>query len=483
MGNSTKIRFDAYEGRDGNLKIARNTDVVGELRTQSTDPDKVPANPRPAISDYPLEWDSGYDYAPWGIYAGDDNLPNRMEYMADLVPLIRQVQLRKAKMLMGNGLIYVKEADLAKTSSPERAYLPDVEDFNDNSQIETEWLLPQAMEWNLHANTFSELKLSMSRRFITNIFHKEAPYCRLTKQDARGVIKYLAYDALFAWNQHQRGAGFDATNGKAAGGTATLMPLLPWWDAYQFFQTLRGDTFAYHTRIRSGRSPYYARPAHAGLFRANGWVEGAADVPRILNSLQKNQITLKYQITVEESYFKIEHPEWDSYTSAQRSAALDRFEDKINDRFVGVDKAYSTILSVFRFDPLQSKELGKVEIVAIDDKLKHDSWIPGAEKANFEIVHGMGEHPTNFGLAREGGAMGAGSGSDKKEVWNSSQDLNNIEQKLLLWVLKFAYKFNKFGVVPMIDMTSHTTSNLSESGKVHSQNNPQPANAGGATNP
>ena len=36
MGNSSKITFDAYEGRDGNLKIARNREVLGELRTQST---------------------------------------------------------------------------------------------------------------------------------------------------------------------------------------------------------------------------------------------------------------------------------------------------------------------------------------------------------------------------------------------------------------------------------------------------------------
>lgn len=463
MGN---IRFYAFE-QGGALRIAREQLPAKELPPSPTDPDKVPGS-RPAISDYPLEFESGYDYAPWGLYAGDDNLPNRLEYKADLVPLVRQVQRRQAKMLLGNGLIYVKESDLARTPSPERAYLPDVEDFNQNSQLETEWLLPQALEWALHANTFSELKLSLSRRFITGIFHKEATFCRLSQQDSAGVIRYVLYDALFGWNQHERG-GSDRP-----GGTATLLPLMPWWNPAQFFERLRGDTFAFHTRIRSGRSPYYARAPHTGLFRPEGWVDAAADVPRIYNSMQKNQIVLKYQITVEESYFKIEHPEWESYTAEQRSAAIDRFEDNINDRFVGVDKSYSSILSVFRYDSYQNKELGKVEITAIDDKLKQDAWIPGAERANFEIVHGMGEHPTNFGLAREGGAMGAGSGSDKREVWNATQDLNSIEQKMLLWILRFAYRFNRFGVVPMIDMTAHTTSNLSESGKVPSQNTTSP---------
>ena len=460
--------------------------MVGELRISEATPDTVTLNPKPAISNYPTEWASGYDYAPWGTSAGDDNLPNRLEYLADQVAMVRQVQFRKAQMLMGNGLVYVKEADFAKTASPERSYLPAVEDFLETNQLETEWLMPQSLEWNLHWNAFSEMKLSMSRRFITNLFHKEAPFCRLTAQDARGVIKYLAYDALFGWNQHQRGPTISPDGGKAAlgaGGTGTLIPLMPWWDAQGFFDTLKGYGLAWHTRIRSGRSPYYARPPWIALFRWNGWVQNAADVPAIVGSMQANQIRLKYQIFVEIDFFKEMNPEWDSYTAEQRDAAIQRWEDKINDNFVGVDQQYKSIVSVFRFDSLTGKEVGKVDIVAIDDKLKGDSWVPGAERANFEIVHGMGEHPTNFGLSRENGSMGAGAGSDKREVYNTSIDLNTIEQKYLLGPLNFISKYNRWGVRFLIDHTAHTTSNLSETGRVPSQNTLQPANAGGATNP
>lgn len=466
MGNS-RITFEAFDRGDGRLQIAQRPDVMGELRFSPDTPDTSTANPRPATSDYPDFWEAGYQYAPWGQYAGDDNLPNRLEYKCDLVPFTRSVIERIAKMLFGNGLIYVKQSDLAKSAMPERQYIQGVEDFLEANQISTEYLFPQMLEWVLHRNTFSEMKLSLSRRFITSLFHKESPFCRLSVQDAQGVIRYLLYDAKFAWNEHQNG-GPDKPSG-----SATAIPLLTWWDAQRFFNQLRGDVFAWHTRIRSGRSPYYAKPPHIGLFKKDGWLDAASDVPAIVNSMQKNQIKLKYLISVEETFFKIQHPEWDGYTAEQRSAAIQKFEDKINDQFVGVDQDYKSVVSVWAFN-MDGKEAGKIEITAIDDKIKSDSWVPGSERANFEIVHAFGEHPTNFGLSRENGAMGSGSGSDKKEVWNSALDLNTIEQQYLLGPLNFVSKFNNWGIRFLIDHTAHTTSNLSETGRVPSPNTIQP---------
>jgi hypothetical protein len=479
MEKPENIIFDAFE-EAGQLRIARRPDpVLSELRTTSTGPDDVPGGTgRPAISRYPLEVDSGFDYAPWGTWSGDDSLPNRIEDLLDRVPFARQVIYRKAQMAAGDGIIYVKEADLARTPNPERAYLPDVEDFNEANQVDTEWFFPQALDFYTHFNAFSEMKLSLSRRFVLGLYHKEAPFSRLTAQDAAGVIRFLMYDAYFAWGMHQpfAAAGTGATS---RGGTGILLPLFTWWDPTGFFDRLAGHSFSYHTRIRSGRSPYYARPPWIGMFKRNGWLDAAADVPRIVNAMQKNQINLKYQIAVEESYFKALHPEWDSYTAQQRSAALDKFEDRINETLTGVDKGYSSLLTVFKFDAVQQKELGKIEITAIDDKVKSDSWVPGAEKANFEITHAWGEHPTDFGLSRENGSMGSGSGSDKREVWNANISLNTIEQRYLLGPLNLAYKYNGFKVRAMVAHTSHTTSNLSESGLVPSKGTVQPTSPPG----
>lgn len=466
----SKIIFNAYE-TNGRL-ILQHQDVRSELAPLSSDPDRLPGAGKPAVSEYPRELDAGYDYAPWGLFVGDDSLPNRIERKFETVSIAQQAVLKLAKLLYGNGIVYFREKDLARTANPERHYDPAIEEFMLENQICTEWLFPQCMDWQRHWNTFSEMKLSMSRRFITNLFHKEAPFCRLSKQDPQGVIRFLLYDARFGFGLHQR-----ATDPNAPGGSAILIPLFTWFDSRNFFDRLRGFSFAWHSRIRFGRTVYYSRPPWLGLFAQNGWMDAAADVPRIVNAMQQNQINLKYQIIVEESYFRIEHPDWDSYTADQRSAALGRFEDRINDNFVGVDKGFASILSVFKYDPMSNRELGKVEIVAIDDKIKRDAWVPGAERANFEIVQGLGAHPTDFGLSRESGSMGSGSGSDKREVYNIQISTNTIEQEILLGPLNFVSRFNGWGVRFMVDHTSHTTSNLVESGIVPSQNTILPANA------
>jgi hypothetical protein len=478
------VTFDLFEVA-GKARIARRPAVAGSLTGRTATDDNSTGSPRPAISDYPDETDIGYDYAPWGAFDGDDNLPNRIEAKFAKVSIAAQASLRLAKLMYGNGLVYFKEADLARTAQPERHYDPAVEEFLAENMVNTEWFFPQCLDWTRHWNTFSEMKLSLSRKYVVGLYHKEAPFCRLSKQDRMGTIKYLLYDARFAWNQYQRYSQLTDTGNTVSestrsdfSGTATLLPLLTWWDARGFFDRLRGYTFSWHSRIRYGRSVYYARPPWMGLFLSNGWMDVAADVPRIVNSMQQNQIQLKYQILVEESYFKIEHPEWDSYTNEQRSAALDRFEDAINDKFVGVDKGFASILSVFRFDPLNTKELGKVQIIPIDDKIKRDSWVPGAERANFEIVQGLGAHPTDFGLKTENGAMGAGSGSDKREVYNTAINLNTIEQEYILGPLNFISRYNQWGVRFMVDHTAHTTSNLIESGMVPSRNTIQPTDAG-----
>lgn len=473
----SKISFDAYL-HNGRLHLDRTPfdgagGVMGKMRISTSSADTIPSSP-PATTQYPLHVDSGYDYAPWGEWDGDDNLPNRIEAKFSKVSIAAQAALKLAKLLYGNGLVYFKEADLARSAQPLRHYHPLVEDFLQENLVATEWLFPQCQDWQRHWNTFSEMKLSMSGRFITNIFHKEAPFCRLGSQGADGIVRHLLYDAYFAWGQHQRSSSGDGS----PGGSAVLLPLLNWFDKEAFFENLKGHTFAWHSRIRYGRAVYYSRPPWLGLFARNGWLDAAADVPRIVNAMQRNQINLKYQILVEETYFKIEHPEWESYTAAQRSAALDRFENAINDKFVGLDNGFASILSVYRYDALQAKELGKIEIVAIDDKLKKDAWVPGAERANFEIVQGLGAHPTQFGLAKENGAMGGGSGSDKREEFNTAITTNTVEQVYLLAPLNFISRFNGWGVRFCIDHTSHTTSNLSETGLVPSRNTLQPASKG-----
>ena len=155
-------------------------------------------------------------------------------------------------------------------------------------------------------------------------------------------------------------------------------------------------------------------------------------------------------------------------TDEQRGKKIDEFVDEINNKLSGTDNAYVSLSSIFQSDPVQG-EMGRVEIVAIDDKIKKDSWVPGSEKSDAQVVQGLGGHPSMVGLAPEGGKMGAGSGSDKREVYNTEITINTFDQEINLEPLQFIARFNAltdpaWDVTFYIDHTFHTTVNEQEDG-------------------
>ena len=110
----------------------------------------------------------------------------------------------------------------------------------------------------------------------------------------------------------------------------------------------------------------------------------------------------------------------------------------------------------------------------MDDKIKSNAWVPSSEKADAQIVQGLGLHPSQVGLATEGGKMGSGSGSDQRESYNTGITLNTIEQEIVLEPLNWIAAFNaqtdpkNWDITFFIDHTIHTTTNVQESGLVPS---------------
>ena len=214
---------------------------------------------------------------------------------------------------------------------------------------------------------------------------------------------------------------------------------------------------------------YYARPFFLGLFREHGWMDASIAVPEVVNAMMRNQVRLKYQILIPESYFTIRYRDtWHTYTDEQRNEVIDELINKINDTLAGTTNAFQSITTIFGEDA-NGNPAGKIEIIAIDDKVKKDSWVPSSQAADAQIVQGMGLHPSQVGLANEGGKMGAGSGSDQRESFNTEINLNTIHQEIVLEPLNLVARFNSlvdpdWDITFMMDHTFHTTTNNQESG-------------------
>lgn len=411
---------------------------------------------------------SGYQWANWG---DDDRWPTTMRCKLLKVPMAGEAIRRKVAMMYGNGLAYYRNTDLEGDEVKiRRAYEPGIENWLRTNRIPHKWLIPQMSNYSIFINCFSEYILNQRGDAIVGLYHKEAEFCRLSRQNPRTLnIDYLLFSADFATGEANKNSG-----------RVKFIPLLPWMDEAAFFERLRGSRFAYHSRFETPGIIYYAQPWWKGLFRENGWLDVSIGVPEVVNAMTHNQIRLKYQILIPESYFEIRYPDWSSFDAERRRELINKYVEALNTSLQSSESNYASITTIFRQDTY-GKEMGKVEIIAIDDKVKKDSWVPSSQTADAQIVQGLGIHPSQVGLQPEGGKMGAGSGSDQRESFNTQININTIDQDIVLEPLNFLARYNaragvmdgpvvrpEWDVTFFIDHTFHTTTNLQESGMMPS---------------
>lgn len=457
MANAAEKKIEIPVVQEGGrlraiLPEARLTEVPG------ADPyGRPPVNrqPRQTPGIFPEEESAGYRWAPWGE---NDCMPTEIRQKIYTVPMAAVAIKRLTEMMFGNGIMYYRNADLVDGPEVRRAFIPKVEQFLQRNRICTEWLAAQLLDYRFYMNSFSELIFNNRRDQILRIFHKPAEFSRLSVQNVEtGQIEYLYYSPRFAEGYHPRQDQIAA------------IPLLDWAEEERYLERFTGYKLGWHSRLPTPASTYYARPLWLGLFKKDGWIDVSAAVPKIISSMQHNQLVLKYHILIPESYFEIRYRDWHTYTDIQRNVKIDALIDKINSTLRGVDNIYGSIATVFREDPVTRSAMGKIEIVPVDDKLKKDAWVPSSDRADAQIVQGLGLHPSQVGLAPEGGKMGAGSGSDQREAFNTGITLNTLDQMIVLEPLNWLARFNaqadpEWDITFCIDHTYHTTYNNQETG-------------------
>jgi hypothetical protein len=397
---------------------------------------------------------AGWRWAPWGK---EDRLPSTIRRKVDRVPMAGQTLYRLMGMMYGNGLAYYRNEDLRDGPRVQRAYEPVIEQWLRRCRLPHQWVLPQFLGYRYHFNAYSQLIFNRRRDQVTGIYHLDGEFSRKSVQDEQTLrSEYLYYSAEFSSEYSQ-----DLSKGFA-------IPFLDWHNAEEWVAGMQGYKAAWHSHLRTPGTIYYATPPWVGLFRDQGWLDNAAAVPEIVHAMQRNQIMLKYQIMIPMSYFQARYRDWNSYDAKKQERLMDELTTYIETELTDTKNAYKSITTFFGADS-SGREIGKITIEAIDDKIKRDSWVPTSNTADAQIVQGLGMHPSQLGLAPEGGKMGAGSGSDQREAFNTMINLNTLEQEIVLEPLNWAAQFNarvdpRWDVTFYIDHTHHTTTNQQESG-------------------
>ncbi|MEO0341463.1 MAG: hypothetical protein AAF242_19910, partial [Bacteroidota bacterium] len=187
---------------------------------------------------------------------------------------------------------------------------------------------------------------------------------------------------------------------------------------------------------------------------------------------------LKYIVHIPYSYFNFRYDRFENRTEKERNQIIKAFIDNINSKLKGVENTFSSIASLFKENEFNQNPEGKIHIEAIDEKVKKDAWVPSADHSNSQIVQALGTHPSQMGLVQQSGTMGAGSGSDQRESFNTGITLNTLDQDINLEPLNWAAIFNaqeepdNWDYTFYIDHTFHTTTNNVETGMVTGENTP-----------
>jgi hypothetical protein len=448
-----QLQIQVTEDGHGNYKAQLPGARIG-VANGITDKKKLTKAP------FPREEVDGWEWAPWGV---GDCLPDTIERKIRKVPMAGIVVKKLVSMMYGNGIAYYRNSDIMDDGTVTRARIPKVEQWLMRNRINSQFLPAQMLDYSKFYVAFCEMMLSRDRSTIATIHHKTATHCRLSKQNQSNFnIEYLLYSPDFAYRNHP------TTDRRIP------IPLYNWNDP-AWMEKLRKFKFAWRSCFPTTGMTYYPTPPWEGLFRDDGWMDVAISVPEIVHAMAKNQIRIAYQINIPESYFEIRHPDWHSLASEKREEIIDDLLNTLETELADTKNAFKTISAVFREDQMSRQSRGKIEIIAIDDKVKKDGWVPSSNAADAQIAQGMGLHPSQLGLAPEGGKMGAGSGSDQRESYNTVITTNTIDQQILLEPLNWAAQYNArrggdqitdpdWDITFYIDHTMHTTTNNQESG-------------------
>ena len=293
-------------------------------------------------STFPEDRERGFLWAPWGEYAGKDNLPTLIREKIYQVPIAGRTIYDIVRQAYGNGIAYYHNQEKRQRREIIRAYEPEVERFLDNNRLANEWYKPQLLDYRFTNNTFSELIFSRDMTQVTNLFHKEAEFCRLSLQNKSSLlVDYLLYAADFS-------LGY----GSVHPDRINVIPQYQWQQGDAFLNKLSGYKMAWHSRLKTPGTVYYAYPLWLGLFRENGWMDASAAVPEIVTAMMRNQVRLKYQILIPESYFTIRYKNaWETMSSEERSREIDDLITSINAQLSGTKNAFVSIATVFNYDP------------------------------------------------------------------------------------------------------------------------------------
>lgn len=371
------------------------------------------------------------DYYSWGANnMWPTEARRKLEDSAIAYPLV----YKAVSLMFGAGVQYYRRKLVGNEMQIEYFKNDEIEKFFQENDIDR-FMLEQMMDLKFYGNAFSESIVTKNLEKIVHLYHLEAEFSRLQVQNEKTKkIPNLFYSGDFvkdtSTSEYQKIPFLNRRDRSTDG----------------IRKTAKGKKkFAWQSFFPSPGRCTYAKPPHAAIYKKDGWLDYEISIPIILNSIIKNQLKLKFHIRIPYSYWPAMYPKWDTFTQEKRDQLIDQKLKEMDEWLSGAKNAGKSLITHFAIDPVTHKPIPGFEVIPIDDKFKQDDYIPASDAADAKIVRALGIDVSLSGLQPQGGKMGAGSGSDKREGFNNSILLSQAEAKILFEPLYTVRDYNGWG--------------------------------------
>jgi hypothetical protein len=394
----------------------------------------------------------------WAIWGDDDNYPASLREKMSKCDIAGATIGKLSELMWGDGIFWSKDWNQDHKQGVSKKINDEIEDFFDRNEIETNWYPGQISDYRLHMNTFTEFWWDDKGQKIAGMEHKSAEHCRLAYQDeSTGRIPHVIYSPDFGLgntpieSRRKKILNFDRR---------VVDPI----------EVVRGKNFIHHAYYPTPGMTYYASPFWSGLFKKDGWVDASILIPGTVTRYNRNRMKIAYQINIPTSYFIARDPDFETYDAKKRIEIFQKEVARIDSILKDERNEYVTITSMFMEAIGTNDPYGKIEILPIKSESITSTWMPDSNVSDAKIVQGLGLHPSQMGLSPEGGKMGAGSGSDQQESFNTARFLSNVHHQIILFRLNSIVSLvNKWGVKFWNGGERHVTKNVNKSGVINEE--------------
>ena len=420
-------------GKDGvQAAVTTVEDTTGVFDDYRMQPRAVPGRPNEL-------------YMPWGA---DNQLPYRIRELIGSDEVTAQNKFFNVLTCYGAGL-RILGADGKETKHP------DALRFARRNALST-FFLEQTTDMKYFFFSVCVVILSRDGSRINRLTHKDACFCRLSKADKKGRIKYVYYAN---W-QYGTPAASDIeripllSETDPFGDLAVRMGREPGADGVTRARTSQRK-FAILLRFPTVGCQYYPTPYFAAMFRGGSYFEkrliSAAKVAKV-----RNHSSVKYQVEIERGYWQKIIAEERITDPVKVKARIKKEKENIRDFVAGVHNSGKAWITGYYIDP-SGHEVRDIRVHNIEGSKEGGDYADDINVAANTLCYADNTHPNLVG-AVPGKSQNNNSGSDKRELFTMKQALEGAFHDLLLRPVELVCEYNRWdGIHPTVPMIMLTT--------------------------